>query len=443
LPCFVRLFLLHCFFFPGKRIEMNMKGKQLTYIDLFAGAGGLSEGFMREGFNPVAHVEMDRYASLTLKTRLGFYYLKLAGKENLYFKYLKGEISRNHFYSYIPEQILNSVINKEIREDTLDFIFNNIKNLMEASGIKKINLIVGGPPCQAYSLIGRARDPYRMERDKRNYLYKFIKEFLKKFQPDMFVFENVPGLLSAGKGKLWEDVQYYFKSAGYDTKYKLLNAYDFGVLQTRKRIIIIGWRQNAWLTYPAFSESEEGNLYKVADILTDLPPLQPGERMLAGSYTGPPSEYLRKYGIRRNDDILTLHIARRHNERDREIYRICIKIWLKEHRRAKYDEFPEYLKTHKNRKVFEDRFKVVAPDLSCSQTVVAHLEKDGHYFIHPDINQLRSISVREVARLQSFPDNYYFEGPMTAMFRQIGNAVPPLMARKIAEKIRKMMGEIL
>ena len=113
--------------------------------------------------------------------------------------------------------------------------------------------------------------------------------------------------------------------------------------------------------------------------------------------------------------------------------------WFEERRRPEYDELPEELKTHKNRKVFKDRFKVVAPDLSYSQTVVAHLSKDGHYFIHPDIKQLRSISVREAARLQSFPDNYYFEGPMTAMFKQIGNAVPPLMAEKIAEKVKEML----
>ena len=413
--------------------------KKLTYIDLFAGAGGLSEGFIRKGFSPVAHVEMDKYAVLTLKTRLAYHYLRKAGKEETYLRYISQKISREELYRAVPEEILQSVIEMEIREDTLRKIFTDIENLMEKNGIKKIDLIVGGPPCQAYSLIGRGRDRYRMENDPRNYLYKYYVEFLKRFSPDIFVFENVPGLLSAGKRKLWEDVQDYFKKAGYEIQHRLLDANDFGVLQRRKRLILIGWKKELNFRYPEFKQDENVKKYVVADLLSDLPPVKPGEKLICGDYISEPTDYLRNYGIRKDSDVLTLHIARRHNERDRKIYEFCIRKWIEERRRPEYDELPEEWKTHKNRKVFKDRFKVVAPDLPYSQTVVAHLSKDGHYFIHPDINQLRSISVREAARLQSFPDDYYFEGPMTAMFKQIGNAVPPLMAEKIADKIKEML----
>jgi len=410
-----------------------------TYVELFAGAGGLAEGFLRAGFQPVAHIEMDKHACFTLKTRLGYYYLKNNGEMKSYSDYLNGKISREEFYSGIPDKMVHSVINEGISKNTINRIFNIIEKQMKLAGTKKLNVIAGGPPCQAYSLIGRARDPYKMENDPRNYLYKLYVKFLKKFRPDIFVFENVPGLLSAGNGKLWKDVKTYFRKAGYEIDYRLLNAYDFGVLQNRKRIIVIGWQKHLHLKYPEFEKDKIVHKYRVSDILDDLPPLEPGEKMIKGEYIKPPGKYLLRYNTRGYDDILTLHIARKHNERDRRIYRFYIETWFKEHRRPEYDELPDELKTHRNRKSFKDRFKVVAPDLPYSQTVVAHLAKDGHYFIHPDINQLRSISVREAARLQSFPDNYYFEGPMTSMFRQIGNAIPPLMAENIAMKIKEMI----
>ena len=413
--------------------------KKLTYIELFAGAGGLAEGFINAGFEPVAYIEMDRYASLTLKTRIAYHYLLKNGKIDTYKEYLKRKILRDELYNMVPDNELNMVINEEITERNISHLVDIIKYNMKQKRVKEVDVIVGGPPCQAYSIIGRARDPYRMQNDKRNYLYKLYARFLEEFKPLMFVFENVPGLLSAGKGKLWDDVQEYFRKAGYVTDYRILNAHNFGILQNRKRVIVIGWKKEMKLEYPEFEKDTNVERFKVQEIFNDLPPLKPGEKMYAGEYIGELSEYLKTYGIRKEDDILTLHITRNHNERDRKIYKFYIEAWLKERRRPEYDELPEELKTHRNRKAFKDRFKVVASDLPYSQTVVAHLEKDGHYFIHPDINQLRSISVREAARLQSFPDNFYFEGPMTAMFRQIGNAVPPLMARKIAEKIKEML----
>ena len=132
---------------------------------------------------------------------------------------------------------------------------------------------------------------------------------------------------------------------------------------------------------------------------------------------------------------MTHHISRPNKERDIEIYIRTIEMWNNGHKRLNYNDLPDELKTHRNRKAFLDRFKVVEGDESCCHTMLAHISKDGHYFIHPDIEQHRSITVREAARIQSFPDNYFFEGPRTAQFVQIGNAVPPLMAKGIAEGI--------
>ena len=136
--------------------------------------------------------------------------------------------------------------------------------------------------------------------------------------------------------------------------------------------------------------------------------------------------------IRKSTDVLTWHVARTNLERDREIYKLAIKAWEKNHKRLKYTDIPDSLATHNNKRSFLDRFKVVASDLPATQTMVAHISKDGHYYIHPSLEQARSVSVREAARIQSFPDDFYFEGSRTAAFRQIGNAVPPQLARTIA-----------
>jgi len=176
----------------------------------------------------------------------------------------------------------------------------------------------------------------------------------------------------------------------------------------------------------------------MVDLLNDLPSIYPGEKK--NVYATNPTEYLEKTGIRTQDDILTWHEARPNLERDRKIYCCVIKAWNENKTRLKYTDLPKELCTHKNRKSFLDRFKVVASNLDYSQTMVAHISKDGHYFIHPDIKQARSISVREAARIQSFPDNYYFEGGRTAAFLQIGNAVPPLMSGAIAIALKEQLG---
>jgi DNA (cytosine-5)-methyltransferase 1 len=271
-----------------------------------------------------------------------------------------------------------------------------------------------------------------MTADPRNDLYLLYAKFLQKYQPKMFVFENVMGIKSANGGATWLKIQEAFRSVGYEIDSHEQNSKNFGVLQNRRRMIIVGWLKDSGLAYPQF-EKRTANA-TVNDILRDLPALQPGEK--SEEYGSDEiSEYLRKTGIRKHSDILTHHCARPNKPRDIEIYKRAIELWNDGHKRLNYNDLPDELKTHKNRKSFLDRFKVVAGDEAYCHTMLAHISKDGHYFIHPDIKQHRSITVREAARIQSFPDDYYFEGPRTAQFVQIGNAVPMLMAKGIAEGI--------
>lgn len=407
--------------------------KKYNFIDLFAGAGGLSEGFIRAGFNPIAHVEMNPDACNTLKTRTAFHYLKEKGRVNEYYEYLKGEITRDELWGKIPTHLINSVINKEISPETLPQIFNIIDQELQE---KDVDIVIGGPPCQAYSVAGRARK--NMDDDPRNHLYKHYVEFLKRYKPKMFVFENVPGILSASNGKYLEKIFSAVKEQGYELEKNVLNAKDFNVLQDRKRVIIIGWRKDLQLQYPKF-DSKEVQYEVLKHLFSDLPKLKSGQgEWNATKYIKKTNSYLESTGIRNGIDFTTQHIARYNNENDLEIYRIAVEKWINENKRLNYSELPERLIRHNNTKTFTNRFQVVNHK-GVSHTVVAHICADGHYYIHPDINQNRSITVREAARIQSFPDDYFFESSRTAAFKQIGNAVPVLMAEGIAKKIREML----
>lgn len=403
----------------------------MNVIDLFAGAGGLSEGFRRAGYDVRAHVEMDKDASLTLKTRESYYYCLHNNNMDVYKKYIKKEITREDFYAAIPESELAKVINYEISKESIPIIFENIDRIIDG---KPVDGIIGGPPCQAYSLAGRARNKYKTEDDPRNYLYLYYLEFLKKYKPKFFVFENVQGILTAKNGKIFEDIKKEMQKLDYTIDYKLLDSSDFGVVQNRKRIIIIGFKKELNLIYPDFEYIKSKPV--LIDLFEDLPSIKPGQE--SEKYAAKPNKYLIDAKIRENNwDVLNYNSARRLNENDKQIYDICIKNIEKNGKNIKYDDLPEKLKTHKNTNSFLDRFKVLNKN-SQSHTIVAHISKDGHYYIHPDLKQCRSITVREAARIQSFPDNYYFESSQTSAYKQIGNAVPPLMAEKIAEKIREL-----
>jgi len=407
----------------------------VNFIDLFSGAGGLSEGFLRAGFTPVAHIEMDKNACDTLKTRIAYHYLNRNNSSGKYFSYLRNEISRNELWQNIPDNLLNSVINQEISEESIPSIFSRIDSLKNS---KKIDVVIGGPPCQAYSLVGRSRDPGRMKGDKRNYLFRYYGEFLQRYKPQYFVFENVLGLLTAGNKKYLNEMIQLFESIGYSVaEPTILKAEDYGVLQKRRRVIIIGRRGRERFKFPEIAILD--NKWEIKkDLFFDLPDLNPGEALHISSYCHPANEYLKFTGTRNGIDFITQHITRPHNDRDLEIYSIAIDKWLNKRERLKYTDLPRSLQTHSNINSFLDRFKVIDP-IGHSHTMMAHISKDGHYYIYPDHNQIRSISVREAARIQSFPDSYFFEGGRSASYKQIGNAVPPLMAEKIAIAVKNQL----
>lgn len=430
-------------------------------LDLFSGAGGLAEGFSREGFYVAAHVEKEKWMCETLKTRDIYNFLYGNGDLQLYFDYLKsgvtyrnfeeGRIPIFHKYPELQKQVSDASICKAfgdpaIEKDVSDTyeIITDIENALKNEGVNAIDVIIGGPPCQAFSVIARHVQNRFPDKIKLN-LYTYYLKVLKHFQPKMFVFENVPGITNIAKGKIFQNICAEFEAAGYKllcspgktVAENIFNASDFGVCQNRRRLILIGIRKNIPADYPDFERYQicrNGEL-TTRTAIGDLPPVCAGENK---------DEILYFYGdreaendfqrlMRQNSCGVINHKARSNQLRDLEIYRICI-----EGRYRRYRDLPEHLKTHKNQGVFEDRFRVHQWDKT-SHTIMAHISKDGHYDIHPDILQCRSITVREAARIQSIPDNYKFEGPRTSQFIQVGNAVPPLMAQTIARALKNIL----
>lgn len=391
---------------------------KFTFIDLFAGCGGLSEGFYIEGFKALAHVEIDHIACKTLKTRMVHYGYKNANE------------------AVLEEDITSSDIIKKI-EKTVDG--------------NEVDVIIGGPPCQSFSSLGRAKDEKGMKDDPRNYLFESYVKILNHFLPKFFVFENVTGLLTAtlnGKhivNRIKDELGKHYK-----VKLEVLNSANYGVPQIRKRVIIIGVREDIPLDIdavyssvvkthydPEMSKEDRCGLKKyvtVRDAIEELPKLFPGQGTKAVSFKSKRNnEFLRKI-VKKNSCILLDHVARNHNDRDIERYRVMSK---------EHWTFQELLQNrpdlnHEKQRVFGNSYTVQWWDLP-SKTIIAHLYKDGNQFIHPDYTQGRTFTVREAARIQSFPDDFVFEGARTDQFKQIGNAVPPLLANAIAKALKQQL----
>lgn len=453
-----------------------MRNRKFYAIDLFAGCGGLSEGFKQAGFDIIAQVEMDRWACETLRTRHLYHGLKAAGKGYLYRRYLREEVRREDILNRFPdlsESISHRVIQATLGNDATERMLQKIEASRRYHGAPQFHVLLGGPPCQPYSLAGRSRDPFRMENDERHYLYTHYLESLERLQPDFFFYENVPGLFTAraeGKkifAKILDDfsslnphykitpsLQRVFEDPGS----YILNSADFHIPQSRKRLILIGYKKSLEGKNPGIKnifkrlqkqalKNRKGSHLVVRDAIGDLPPLKPGEGNDGwfGFYNSNTNLTSYQRRMRRDSPGIINHRARTHMQGDLERYRF----FIEHHRNGNgaatlnnlREERPELIPNHRCLDKFLDRFKVQWWDCP-SSTITAHICKDGHYYIHPDINQCRSFTVREAARCQSFPDNFKFEGPRTEQFKQVGNAVPPLLAREIARIIIKELRKI-
>lgn len=407
---------------------MSKKGerkKSFTFIDLFAGCGGLSEGFYRKGFTALAHVEINKFACETLRERMRYY-----------------------GYSH-PEQ---DVIEYDITAPDI------IKRIEGAVANRPVDIIIGGPPCQAYSTAGRARDPNGMKKDPRNFLFESYVKILNHYRPKFFVFENVTGILSARvKGK--SIIKQVFAALGenYNLAESLdgivLNSVNYGVPQQRKRVIIFGVRKDIAVSVQKlydgvikthYGPEDESVLRKgleryvsVRDAIGEFPPLHQGEGQKAIPFKySLANGFLRRIG-NRSLCLLNDHICRKHNATDVERY--------SEMSRHEWT-FAELLRNrpdlhHTHARLFDNSYVVQFWDQP-SRTIIAHLVKDGNQFIHPDPEQGRTLTVREAARLQSFPDDFVFCGSRGEQFRQIGNAVPPLFAEALADSMLKALREV-
>ena len=405
-------------------------------IDLFSGAGGLTEGFRRPEYNILAHVEMSVDACQTLRLRDDYYQLKKRNMLQQYRNFLDGKISLSELEQQCRLSQKALTINETIDTGTIDGILAKIDSKLSN---RQVHGIIGGPPCQAYSTVGRKRNEAKKETDKRIYLYRFYIQFLEHYKPEFFLFENVRGLLSFkdldGKRlfpKMKQEFEAITDKLGYHIDWKLIDCSEFGVPQERKRIILYGQRNDL----PKFSFFERlADLQEtpgtVGELFRDLPKLKAGETCNKYSKAQPCAFVVEN--LRTPASKLTQNVARPNRELDLKIYKIAAEKRAK-HKILHYNDLPEDLQTHNNKKAFLDRFKAVPAD-GVSQTVVAHIAKDGHYYIHPDVEQNRSITVREAARIQTFPDDFYFMGSRTQAFKQIGNAVPPYLAKKMAQTI--------
>jgi DNA (cytosine-5)-methyltransferase 1 len=505
--------------------------KPIPVIDLFAGPGGLGEGFSSlsapDGsprFKLRVSIEKDPHAHRTLSLRALFRQFSKEKAPDCYYDRIRGDISQEALFAHpdareAGEEALNEARHAELGTKAHEEIDARIA---AALGDESDWVLIGGPPCQAYSLAGRSRrtkeNQEKFESDEKHFLYKEYLRIIRRFKPAVFVMENVKGMLSSthGGSGIFERIMADLSSPGEGLSYGIrslavpgeteeLNPKDFiieaerfGIPQCRHRVILFGVRSDVAARTPELSLHPERFTIpfspvpvSVAEALSGLPRLRSclsrrsktadsheawldilrGAPAAMGEWSGAASQVFstnlenaiaeagssvspggafiaqdaaangpagrlhdwffdpRLGGVIQHDTRSHMH-----SDLHRYLFASCYAKTFGVS--PKVTQFPRgLLPAHENatddHPPFSDRFRVQLAS-SPSSTVVAHIAKDGHYFIHPDPSQCRSLTVREAARLQTFPDNYFFEGNRTQQYTQVGNAVPPLLARKIA-----------
>lgn len=400
---------------------------KLNYIDLFAGCGGLSDGFEQtQDYNALACVEWDKAACATLAKRL-----------NKKWDYKNAEDFVVRFDIQRTEELISGWQN--------DPEYGNSVGFDKLISDNSVDLVVGGPPCQAYSIAGRIRDKDGMKNDYRNYLFQSYLKIVNHYEPKLFVFENVLGMLSAEPDgePIINKIKEGFNSIGYELiddikNNAVLDVLNYGVPQSRTRVILIGLNKKYFdgsdyqkilidLYQNIIPKYITKKIKTVKDALEDLPKLKPLKNSIkvdGKNFSHYPTM----------TDFYN-HTPRFHSKRDIEIFKELAK---DAHFGCnKYSSIASLkeLYTKKTGKTSSvHKYNVLNWDKP-SNTIVAHLYKDGLRHIHPDYKQARSITVREAARLQSFDDDFEFLGSQGDQYKMIGNAVPPLFAEVIAQSI--------
>lgn len=525
---------------------MPKKDSRIPIIDLFAGPGGLGEGFSRfpqgdknKAFRIAVSIEKDPYAHKTLTLRAFYRQFPEGEVPEEYYDYLRGGITRDELFESYHKEANSAHDEAQMRTLGEDPEISEIIG-KKIKGHKKW-VLIGGPPCQAYSLAGRSRmlglvqkegesdrafskrkaeNTEKFEGDHRHTLYKEYLKIIADHCPPIFVMENVKGILSAKLNgelifpQILEDLGNPQNALGKRTggpRYRihslvkpreglfgdvlapkdyLIRAENYGIPQARHRVILLGIREdvddselkvleeNAGPSVnsvigrlpklaPGLSRGRQGNAYDELQAITKHPHWKSFRKnmefvdvademdgQIAKARKRPHQGSLFETTKTSGGDSwytdsrlggVPNHETRSHIPQDLWRYFFCACFAKIRDRSPTLKDFPAFLlPNHKNvgaairGQKFGDRFRVQCGN-KFSTTVTSHISKDGHYFIHPDPQQFRSLTVREAARLQTFPDNYRFEGPRTQQFHQVGNAVPPLLAKQVADLVWRLI----
>lgn len=392
---------------------------KFNVIDLFAGCGGLTDGFLQTGrFNTLAAVDWEYPTVQTLKKRL-------ITKWNYDFD----DVNVLHFDIQRTDELINGYN---------DPVFGSSEGVDSLIENKSVDLILGGPPCQAYSIAGRVRDENGMQDDYRNYLFESYVKMVQHYQPKAFVFENVEGILSAKPGgiQIVDRIKIAFEEIGYEItdnlrSNALFDTSYFNVPQKRKRVIIFGVKksEHSALTvrnfYARLKAKASKNPMCSKTAFDNLPKIFPCQNSTKHSHS------IKLNGV----PLPKNHEPRTHSNRDIEIFKLlATDIKTGEEKYTSSQALIQLYKEKTGKDSNFHKYHVIREDKP-SNTIPAHLYKDGLRHIHPDPEQARSITVREAARLQSFDDDFEFLGSKGDQYKMIGNAVPPKFAKIIAETI--------